>query len=79
MTLATLGQLIEERETAQDAYIEDVWATACSDVDSNSINMARVNGCVVYRTAVIERLTQLAYTEADVTGAGDWFGTDDEF
>lgn len=74
MTLATLGQMVDERTTAQDSAIEDIWDTACSDVDGNCINMTRVNLCVVYRTAVIERLSQLAYTVTDVTAADNWAG-----
>lgn len=81
MTLATLGQLLEERTHGEDAYVEDVWETACGDVDSNNLDWARIHGCSIYRTAVVERLSQLAYTEADVTACSpdhpNWAG--DEF
>lgn len=72
MTLATLGQPVEERDIAQEAAMEDIWFTAYSDVDENNIDMARVHACVAYRTAVIGRLSSLAYTTADVTAADRW-------
>jgi hypothetical protein len=67
MTLVMIGELTEEKIAAQDAALEDIWDSACSDVDANQIDWQRIHACPVYRTGVIERLRQLVVTEADVT------------